>query len=217
MCGFQEEDAIGSTVSLAAEQLSPLFHTIDHAAVRRVENETAAAAMLASATQLVAALAEVNVGIDGDGVSHGADLADNAADDDVSVTVEDVDDEVVQQRVDRALEAGCSDGLVDVSFAHATITAHTIELYSESVHVCDLVFGQIFETKTQVGRKLVYAVCGANAAELGDRGGRGNAFGWCDSVANIDARCWWRYHRQWACAKPAGSHSACEKASDDGC
>ena len=52
-----------------------------------------------------------NVGIDGDGVSHGADLVDNAADDDVSVTVEDVDDEVVQQRVDRAQEAGCADGL----------------------------------------------------------------------------------------------------------
>ena len=37
------------------------------------------------------------------------------------------------------------------SFAHATTTAHTIELCSESVHVCDLVSGQIFETKTQVG------------------------------------------------------------------
>ena len=61
-------------------------------------------------------------------------------DEDVAnVTIEDVSDDIVRQRVDQALareEAAAE--LIEVSFVHDA-PDYTIELYNEGVHVCDLV------------------------------------------------------------------------------
>ena len=74
-------------------------------------------------------------------------------DEDVAnVTIEDVSDDIVRQRVDQALareEAAAE--LIEVSFVHDA-PDYTIELYNEGVHVCDLVAEGVFETRTQVGR-----------------------------------------------------------------
>ena len=73
-------------------------------------------------------------------------------DEDVAnVTIEDVSDGIVRQRVDQALareEAAAE--LIEVSFVHDA-PDYTIELYNEGVHVCDLVAEGVFETRTQVG------------------------------------------------------------------
>ena len=59
-------------------------------------------------------------------------------DEDVAnVTIEDVSDDIVRQRVDQALareEAAAE--LIEVSFVHDA-PDYTIELYNEGVHVCD--------------------------------------------------------------------------------
>ena len=74
-------------------------------------------------------------------------------DEDVAnVTIEDVSDDIVRQRVDQALareEAAAE--LIEVSFVHDA-PDYTIELYNEGVHVCDLVAEGVFETRTQIGR-----------------------------------------------------------------